>query len=121
MTTQTEGILRGILVISIILATTTTTTSVREITTPTGEIVENPHRVTMTAPQENILKGTIVANKIPPTGAIVIPAVVSTTTINTRTNVRMRVLRLHVRSYALPTTLDYSRVAIRASPKMWGQ
>jgi hypothetical protein len=35
MATQTEGIIRRILVISIIFATTTTTTSVREIT-PTG-------------------------------------------------------------------------------------
>ena len=42
--------------------------------------------------------------------------VVSTTTTSTRTNVR-----LHGQPYALPTILDYSRVAIRASPKMWRQ
>ena len=33
----------------------------------------------------------------------------------------MKVVRLHVRPYALPTTLDCSRIAIRASPKMWRQ
>ncbi len=121
MTNQTEGIIRRILSISIILATTTTTISVREIPTPTGEVVENRHRVTMTAPQGNIIKGTIVANKIPRTGAVGIPTVVSTTRTNMRTNVRLRVVRLHGRPYALPTTLNYSRVAICASPKMWRQ
>ena len=50
MTTPTGGIIRRIHAISIMFATTTTTTSVREIITPTGEVVENPHRVTMTAP-----------------------------------------------------------------------
>ena len=116
MTTPTGEIIRRTLAISIIFATTPTTVSVRETTTPTGEVVENLHRVTMTVPQGIILKGTIVANRIPQTGAIVILTVVSTTTTNTRTNVR-----LHGQPYALPTTLDYSRVAIRASPKMWRQ
>ena len=100
----------------IIPTTTTTTISVKEIPTPTGKVVENPHKITMTAPQAKIIKGTIVANRIPPTGATVILTVVSTTTTNTRMNVR-----LHGQPYALPTTLDYLRVAIRASPKMWKQ
>jgi hypothetical protein len=116
MTTQTGEIIRLTLAVSIVFATTTTTVSVRETTTPIGEVVENPHKVTMTVPQGTILKETIVANRIPPTGATVILTVVSTTTVSTRTNVR-----LHGQPYALPTILDYSRVAIRASPRMWRQ
>ena len=117
MTTRTEGIIRRILVIPIILETTPTTTSIRKMVTPTGGVVRNPHRVTMTAPQGKIIKGTIVVSKIPQIGAVVIPTVVSTTTINTRRNLRMRVVRLHVRPCAVPTTLGCSRVRYAHSRK----
>jgi hypothetical protein len=116
MTTQTGEIIRRTIAVSIIFATTTMTVSVRETTTPIGEVAENPHRVTMTVPQGITLKETTVANRNPPTGVTVILTVVSTTTPSTRTNVRH-----HGQPYALPTILDYSRVAIRASPKLWRQ
>ena len=115
MTNRIEEILRLIIAFSITFETTPTTTSVRKMVTPTGEVVRNPHRVTMTAPQGTPIKMTIVVIKITPTGAIVIPTGVSTTTTSTRRNVRMRVARLHVRPYAVQTTLSCSRVATHAS------
>ena len=52
MTTSTGGIILRILAISRIFATTTTTTSVREITTPTGEVVVTPQGYDDSPPRE---------------------------------------------------------------------
>ena len=116
MTTRTEEIIRRIIVNSITFETTPTTTSVRKMATPKEEVVRNPHRVTVTAPQGTLIKTTIVVIKITPTGAIVIPTGVSTTTTSTRRNVRMRVARLHEQPYAVQTTLSCSKAATHAFP-----
>ena len=119
MTTRAEGIIRRIIVISITRDDANDNFRQEDGNSNNKGRKESP-RVTMTAPQGNIIKGTIVVIKIPPRGAIVIPTGVSTTTTSTRRNVRMRVARLHVRPYAVPTTLGCSRVATCAFPTTLG-
>ena len=83
--------------------------------TPTGEVVMNPHRVTMTAPLGIIIKMTTVVIMITPTAAIAAPMSVSTTTLGRMRSVQIIIARLHVRPYAVRITLDCSIVAILAS------